>query len=227
MNQTFCKLTSKDLTTRGGYIWRPSEWRTIPEDNRGGRLCSSSYFHFYTSPLLAAFFNCVHSDIADPLLWEVEVRGEICHEFDKSGSTELMLKRELPLPVITTAQRVAVAILFAKVVCKDKKWNKWANRWMDGEDLSRDAACEAEARADRAEAWAAGWAAARAAGWAARAATAEATEAWAARAEKKAAKTAAEAATLAVMWGEAGSESPQKRLITIISEVMDDPRFSA
>jgi len=40
------------------------------------------------------------------------------------------------LPVITIEQRIAIAILCAKVVYKDKQWNIWADKWLNGTDRS-------------------------------------------------------------------------------------------
>jgi len=83
------------------------------------------------------------------------------------------------------------AILTAKRHCADADWNKWADKWLSGEDrteksaeATRAAARAATRAATRAAAWtAATWAAwvARTAAWIARTATWEAWEAdWAA-----------------------------------------------
>ena len=180
------KLTDQNLQTYGSYQWEPGVAR---ETDGEGNLCGPGWLHYYHDPLLSALLNPIHADIADPVLWEAEAEG--LHRDDrglKGGCTRLTLIRQVDLPQITTEQRVRFGILCAKAVCNDRAWNRWADRWLDGSDMSVAAAWAAEA-ADRA-AWAAAWAAeaadraaaaaARAAAWAAEAAEAERAAAMAA-----------------------------------------------
>ena len=66
---------------------------------------------------------------------------------------------------ITKTQAVTIAITCAKHVYHGKKWNEWADRWIDGSDRTK-ARAAAESAAEWAE-WAAEWAAESAAEWAA------------------------------------------------------------
>lgn len=201
---TFCKLTGRDLTTYRGYSWEPGDWREITCSDKYSRLCSSSYFHFYTHPLLASFYNCIHADINHPLLWLVEVEWGVIHECDKSGAKRMRLVDQMDLPVITMVQRVAVALLYIKSCYPDRSstWDSWADAWLSGEDRTREAA-----------AWAAAWAAV-----AAERAVAAEEAAWAAA---RAAARAARAAT------ESGSGfSQQGELLRVIESVLQDIRFS-
>jgi hypothetical protein len=115
-----------------------------------------------------------------------EVEGK-CLDDDglKCGYTRMRLVEEINPPVITVTQKIAYAILCAREVCTNKKWNDWADGWLSGNDRSAEAAWAA-ARAEEAEeaaaeeaAWAA-WGATAAViktGWAAWGATAAAAAA--------------------------------------------------
>ena len=139
------KLTTQDGRTRVGY---PNETRwgenveheaTGPE---GRALCSDSWIHAYTDPLLAVFLNPIHADISKPVLWEAEgVVGK--SDGLKVGCRKLKTVRKIDLPAVTTEQRVKFAILCAKQVCKDEQWNAWADKWLSGEDRSKKVAAEA------------------------------------------------------------------------------------
>ena len=192
------KLTDENGMTQGGTQWGPG----VTHSGTGeGGLCGPGYIHAYEHPLLAALLNPVHAGFQNPRLWEAA--GEIALRDGqlKCGCVSLTTVREIPLPVITTEQRVRFAILCAKTVCGDEKWNKWADDWLSGKDRSQSAA-ESAARAamaaEAAAAWAAesaesaAWAAAQAAAWAAE--SAESAETVAARAAESAARSAAWAA---------------------------------
>lgn len=162
---TFCKLTGRDLTTRGGFLWEPGTWHEITYTGFDTGLCSGAFFHFYTHPLLAPLYNIAHADIDDPVLWSVNVGGEVIHEFDKSGAKRMLLVDQIELPVITVMQMVAIAILYAKGQYPGEEWNSWADRWLSGEDRTEEAAQEAGTRAIQRPARSAAWAAAWAAVW--------------------------------------------------------------
>ena len=201
------KLTDRNNQTKNGTRW--GEGVTHQTTGIPAELCSVGWLHAYEHPLLAVLFNPIHADFENPRLWEADGEGELLREGQlKCGVTKLTTTREIPLPEVTTEQRVRFAILCAKTVCKDEQWNKWADKWMSGEDRSEEAAWAAwgasSARAERAaRAWAAREAAARAAAaaeaaaeaaWAAACAeeTARAARAaWAARAAREAAARAA------------------------------------
>ncbi len=174
----YYKLTDQDLQTYEGFQWELGKWYKIDKASRGHDLCSKSWFHCYDDSLLAVLFNPIHARIADPLLFQCNVRGtKLADSGVKFGFTQMRLVTELELPEIGLTQRIAFGILCAKQVCEDKGWNRWADAWLDGSDRTKESA-EAAARAvvklmvavGKTAAWSAGWAAENAAwsaGWAA------------------------------------------------------------
>jgi hypothetical protein len=208
------KLTSKDGRSYCGCQWGANVVHTT--DGKGD-LCGPGYLHAYTDLLLAVLLNPIHAGLRDPQAWEAEGEVKRTDRGLKVGCTTLKTVKQIPLPEITTEQRVRFGILCAKKVCHDPSWNAWATAWLDGSDRSEAAAAAARKAAEwaaeaarKAAEWAAEAArkaaewAAEAAEWAAEAAEAEAAE-WAAEAaewaaeaaEAEAAEAAAEAATAA------------------------------
>ena len=215
------KLTDQDMQTRGGCQWVLGEWK---ETSGEGDLCGPGWLHFYTHPLLAILLNPMHANISHPRLFRVAVKGRTLDDYGlEAGYTKARLIEEVPLPSITTKQRVAFAILCARTVFFDKTWIAWADAWTSGENrteaaawaAAKTAAIEAEAAkataqtttwavvevAAKTAAWAAwaAWAAAKAAAWATTEAEAEVTVAWVATAAAVAAMTVAEAAAWAAI----------------------------
>jgi len=174
------KLTDENGRTRNRTQW--GEGVTHSGTGEGG-LCGKGFIHAYEDPLVAVFMNPIHAYFPHPRLWEAE--GEIALRDGplKCGCVSLTTVREIPLPVVTTEQRVRFAILCAKAVCRDESWNKWADKWLSGEDRSKAGAAGAGEATEAARAAAAAAAAAGAgeAAWAAReAAVAVEAGAWAA-----------------------------------------------
>jgi hypothetical protein len=185
----YWKLTDQEMQTYDGFRWKYGKWYSIDKSKRGGGLCSGSWFHCYDDKLLAALLNPAHADISNPRLFRCHVRGKRLFTYGgKYGFTMMMIPSgsEIDMPEITSNQRVAFAILCAKMVYKEAQWNTWADAWLDGTDRFASAA--------KADATAAAWsgtAAAKAAGWAA---------GWAAKAD---ATAAAKAAARAAGWAAA------------------------
>jgi hypothetical protein len=183
MTEIGYKLTDQKLQTYGGFQWTIGRVRMV----RGGEggLCSKQWLHYYRDPLLAVLHNPIHADIPEPRLLEVQVGGRRKHDgWVKSGCTWMRPVREIDVPEIATAQRVAYGILCARKVYDLPVWRQWADRWLSGEDRTVETA-----RDVRAEVGAAAEAAARAvarAAWSAEAATAEAAARAAARAAAEA-----------------------------------------
>ena len=210
------KLTDKEGYTRRG-MRNETQWgEGVTHTAYGyGGLCTDGVIHAYEHPLLAAFMNPIQANLKDPQLWEAE--GEIVAREGqlKCGVKTLTTLRKIDLPVISTEQRVEIAIRCALLVYKDPNFLQWAENWISGKDRSAEAAAaaeaaEAEAAAAKAAAraaWAAAWEAEAAAEAAAAAAweaaaweEAEAEAAWEAEAEAAAAaawEAAAEAAEAA------------------------------
>ena len=179
---TLYKLTDGDGYTRRGLpgetLWVPGEWHEAP----GGELGSANVLYAYEDPRIAAVMNPIHAAISDPQLWEAE--GDVCvHEGQlKCGCTRLRVTRKIELPVLTTEQRVEIAIRCALVVCTRRAWRAWANKWLSGEDRTGDAARLAEVGALGAPAV---WAAAAAADAADNDPACAACAAWAVRSAVK------------------------------------------
>ena len=133
------KLTNAQGRTRGRMQWGAGVTHTAigsPDQP----LCSSGFIHAYESPLLAILLNPIHANFSDPLLWEAE--GDIVKRDGqlKCGCRALTTKRQIPLPMITTEQRVRFAILCAKQVYKKAPFVLWADNWLQGIDRSYTAA---------------------------------------------------------------------------------------
>ena len=150
------KLTNQDMQTHNGFKWKIGKWYKTSGE---GELCSEGWLHCYCDPNLAILHNPIHADISDPMLFEVDVRGECKTDKQmKEGWTEMRLVKAIPIPEITTEQRIKYAILCATEIYQDEDFMEWALLWWSGVDRSADAARAA---------WAAVWAATRAVVWAA------------------------------------------------------------
>ena len=144
----YYKLTDTAMRTHEDFQWELGKWYSIPKKNRGGKLCSVSWFHCYNDPLLAALLNPIHADIESPRLFACETRGDMATDRGlKFGFTEMRITEEMPVPEISTTQKVAFGILCAKQVYKDPDWNYWADNWLSREDRTELAAWAAEAAA--------------------------------------------------------------------------------
>jgi len=132
------KLTDKNDQTHGGCQWGKGVTHTA--DGKG-RLCTKHWIHAYTDPILTVLVNPIHGeyDTETGHMWECE--GEIGRNDrdQKVGCKKLTTIRRIDMPQITIEQRVRFAILCAKKVCKDRKWNKWANNWLNGKNKTADA----------------------------------------------------------------------------------------
>ena len=157
------KLTDKYGKTRNDTQW--GEGVTHAASGRGTNLCSDGFIHAYEHPLIALLMNPAHAGFDTPRLWEAE--GDVVKRDGqtKCGCRSLTTVRELPLPIISTEQRIAFAIRCALAVYHQPFFEIWANQWLDDTDRSRAAArtAAAEAAAERAEAAEAAEAALRAA----------------------------------------------------------------
>ena len=211
------KLVRPDCTTYNDTKWKVGELVTVVTP--GNKMCSNQVLHCYSNPYFAVIFNPIHADYCDPRLIEIECNSIVNTDGLKEASKTQTMLRELPLPVLSTAQKVVFALKCVMLVYKDPAFVLWANAWIMGEDRSAgsakaaEAAVPAAAKAAEAAAWAAkaaeiaveaaaeaaeaypsphhgqAWAAA----WAAAKAAEIAVEAavWAAKAAAEAARTAA------------------------------------
>ena len=149
------KLTSELYQTYNQTQWGENIFHEVSGE---GKMCSSGWLHAYTSPLLAVLMNPVHANFKYPILWEAE--GEIgVSDGIKVGCKRLTTLKQIPLLKVTIEQRIKFGILCAKKVCKEEKWNEWADKWLKGEDRSVSAARAAADAARAAAAYAAYYAA--------------------------------------------------------------------
>jgi hypothetical protein len=187
------KLTEQDGTTyKGTCQWGENVTHTA--DGKG-ELCTEHWLHAYTHPILAILLNPMHADIRKPKLWEAKGRIGKTDRGLKVGTRKLTTTKELPVPKVTTEQRIRFAIGCGLAVCKDEQWQRWAMGWLDGTDRTYAAARAAYAAADAVYA---ADAAARAAYAAARAVDAAADAAYTARAACAAADAAADIDLIAI-----------------------------
>ncbi len=110
----------------------------------------------------------------------------------KLGFKKQTTIKQIPVPVITTEQRVEIAIRISLLVYRDKRYIKWAKNWLSGKDRAEWSAAEsAESAARSAE-----WSAARSAESAAESAESAArSAAWSATSAEWSAARSAESAT--------------------------------
>ena len=112
---TLYKLTDEDGYTRRGKSNATKWGENVTHSATGaGGLCTDGVVHAYEHPLTAAFMNLIHANIRNPVLWECA--GEITHREGqiKCGCKTITTVRRVDFPVITTEQRVRVAILCAR-----------------------------------------------------------------------------------------------------------------
>jgi len=168
----YYKLTNQNRQTQNGTQWGKNI--THKATGTGRKLCSPDVIHVYDHPLKAAMFNPLHANFINPVLWQCRVKKVVADDKLKVGVKECTTIRQVPLPEISTNQRVRFAILCTLLICRDKSFESWAGNWLSGKDRTTGAARAARATAEaaagageaaaRAE-WAAGEAAARVA-WA-------------------------------------------------------------
>ncbi len=183
------KLTDENNQTYGGTQWGENVTHHAKGDHPS--LCSSSWIHFYVDPLLAVLRNPTDANFENPNLWECETAGEHKHETLKSGCKTLTTIKQLPLPQMSTKQRVRCAVRIAMLVmnkwksCTEENavWRVWAEEYLISANTTAakaaaDAAYAANAAANAAyAAYAAANAAANAAAYAAANAAANAANA--------------------------------------------------
>ena len=195
------KLTDGKNQTMNGTQWGENVTHTA--DGKSTELCNEHWLHAYVDPVLAVMMAPAHVSYSQTKMWEAE--GTVgLEKTDKVGCTSLMTVREIPIPVVTTSQRVKFACLVAREVYElwktydnDGKWLKWYEAGCTKDyDTAYAAASSAEAAAYSAESAASSaYAAASSAEAAAYSAEAAASSAYAAASSAEAAAYSAEAAS--------------------------------
>jgi hypothetical protein len=144
------KLTTQAMTTHGDCQWEIGVKKTAAKGKM--KLCKNTVLHYYDSPLLAVLLNPIHADIVNPRLFELETSKVFVTDQLKFGCKSQTLVKEIPLPEITTNQKIAVAIICALEVYQEKSFAEWANNWLSGKDRTARAAAYAADAAARAAA---------------------------------------------------------------------------
>jgi len=143
MSKYHYKLTDDKGQTRGATQWAEN---ITHRANKGKMiLCTNTCIHVYAEPEMASFFNAIHGDFKNPQCWEGKVKGKTISDGCKIGCKEFISIKKVPLPEISTEQRVAIAIKCALRVYAEPAFVKWGQSWLDGTDRSRDAAYAAYA----------------------------------------------------------------------------------
>ena len=172
---TLYKLTDSEMRTHGGFQWTLGV--PAPKLSGKGNLCGPGWYHLYTDPLLAVLQDPIHGDRGHgERLFEATGEVGITDHGLMVGCRMPTLVREIPLPVVTTEQRVRFAIFCSLAVPQSEAYRAWARAWLSGADRTEvtaraaaDAAWTADAAAAARAARSAAWAAAKAARWATRA----------------------------------------------------------
>lgn len=116
------KIINNNRRRACGLTWGPGVTHRLPH----GHL-----FDVYRSPLLAALMNPAHEEFDSMHLWEAD--GEVVNSTGYSiGVNSLTTIREVPLPEVTTTQRVAFAILAVRAAASKIDWCRWADGWISG-----------------------------------------------------------------------------------------------
>ena len=133
------KLTDEHGNTRNNMHW---EIGTVHEVSGVPMLCSDTVIHAYTSPLLAVFMNPAQGAFSNPVAFEAE--GDVLVSGGtKVGVQKLTITGTCELPKVSQTQCVAFGILCALKVCIAPGFVSWANKWLSGENRSKEAAYDA------------------------------------------------------------------------------------
>ncbi|VVB50934.1 Uncharacterised protein [uncultured archaeon] len=145
MSETRKKTLLYKLTDANGQTYNHTQWdEGVTHETSGeGELCGPGWIHAYTSPLLAVFLNPIHGRFKNPQLWECIGEGLEKSDYGlKVGRTRITTVKRIPLPVVTTNQRIAFSILAVLEVYKEPSFVLWTNNWLSGKDRT---AADAEA----------------------------------------------------------------------------------
>ena len=137
MNEVLCKWVSQDMTTMNNTHWRVGVAQQLPEQDNIDFLKEGIFNYFSDIPfamMLKEQYGCENYT----RLYEVIPEGKIIKREGRCGSTKLTLVKELEVPKVTLDQRTVFAILCALEVYKDPNFINWAEKWLSGEDHSKE-----------------------------------------------------------------------------------------
>lgn len=100
MSDKLIKLTDQNMRTHNeSFQWELGKKYEIEPDKRGTELCTDQVFHAYRDIDLALLLNPIHADIPASELRIFDAEGSVVdEEWDKVGTHDQTLKKELPLP---------------------------------------------------------------------------------------------------------------------------------
>ena len=120
------------MTSKFDRQWTLGEWQTA---SGRGVVGDEGWLTAYEDPLIAAMFNPTHEQYSDPLVFEIEARGDFRNDYSSFGATEMRLVRPLPsLVEIPIFQRIRFGILCVFRATRSGSWIVWASNWLDGKD---------------------------------------------------------------------------------------------
>ena len=119
MDTTLIKLTEKDGTSHGGFLWGKGKTLSLPKI-KNPRLCTSDVIHAYRDINLAFLLDTIHADFLSPIAWEAKGRI-VVEDWGKVGCFKLTILRKLPTPKWVGGKddavvRIRFAVLCAKAV---------------------------------------------------------------------------------------------------------------
>lgn len=132
------KLTTQQHTTFRDYHFPvDGSWVYAKDMDSAPEPCTGTVLHHYANPLLAILFNNIHSDIKNPLLFEIEIDHEIDTDGAKGWCRSQRVLRQLEPPVLTVEERIAIAIYSVEAAGYDNSdWIYWATEWLSSVDRS-------------------------------------------------------------------------------------------
>jgi hypothetical protein len=124
------KLTDQNLQTYYGFQYKRNRWVKVLCDSYEP-LCTQYWLHAYEHPYLAVLLNPIHAQIRNARLFECKWRGKIKNKsWLKLGVSEIILKRELELPVFTDRQKRRFLFRFAdfRSILTAEEKTRWQER---------------------------------------------------------------------------------------------------
>jgi len=125
------KLTDSNNYTALYTQWKPGI--TVVARERGRTLCTGQVLHAYRDPVLAILMNPLHADFKDPKMLVCEGHV-VVNDGTKVGCKSLKAIKWTKSPEVTKEQMIRFAILSVLMVYDEKKYIKWANKWLSGKD---------------------------------------------------------------------------------------------
>lgn len=117
MSDKLIKLTDRNMRTHdGSFQWELGKKHEVEPGKRGTILCTNQVFHAYRDVDMALLLNPMHACIPASELRIFEAEGQVvAEEWDKVGTHELTLIKELTIPewYADVDARIEVCVKFA------------------------------------------------------------------------------------------------------------------